>query len=80
MNNFTRIVDNGKPRIVIIGGGFGGIELVKTLKKADVQVVLIDKHNHHTFQPLLYQVATAGLEADSIIHPFRNVNRFKKTI
>lgn len=71
MNNFTRIVDNGKPRIVIIGGGFGGIELVKSLKKADVQVVLIDKHNHHTFQPLLYQVATAGLEADSIIHPFR---------
>jgi NADH dehydrogenase len=71
MNNFTRIVDNGKPRIVIIGGGFGGVELVKSLRKADVQVVLIDKHNHHTFQPLLYQVATAGLEADSIIHPFR---------
>lgn len=71
MHNFTRIIDNGKPRVVIIGGGFGGIELVKSLKKADLQVVLIDKHNHHTFQPLLYQVATAGLEADSIIHPFR---------
>ncbi len=71
MNNHTRIVDNGKPRIVIVGGGFGGLELVKSLQKADVQVVLIDKHNHHTFQPLLYQVATAGLEADSIIHPYR---------
>jgi NADH dehydrogenase len=71
MNSFTRIADNGKPRIVIIGGGFGGVELVKALHKTDVQVVLIDKHNHHTFQPLLYQVATAGLEADSIIHPFR---------
>jgi NADH dehydrogenase len=71
MNNSTRIPDIGKPRIVIIGGGFGGIELIKALHKADAQVVLIDKQNHHTFQPLLYQVATAGLEAESIIHPFR---------
>src|SRR4028118_1044741 len=73
MKNTARIANVGKPRVVIIGGGFAGIQLVKALRKADVQVVLIDKHNHHTFQPLLYQVATAGLEADSIVHPFRRI-------
>ena len=71
MKNNARIADVGKPRIVVIGGGFGGVELIKALRHADAQVVLIDKHNHHTFQPLLYQVATAGLEGDSIVHPFR---------
>ena len=50
------------PRIVIIGGGFAGVNLIKSLANKDLQVVLIDKHNYHTFQPLLYQVATAGLE------------------
>ncbi|RTY65257.1 MULTISPECIES: FAD-dependent oxidoreductase [unclassified Flavobacterium] len=54
------------PRIVIIGGGFAGIALAKKLKNKKVQVVLLDKHNYHTFQPLLYQVATGGLEAGSI--------------
>ncbi|GEO06717.1 NADH dehydrogenase [Adhaeribacter aerolatus] len=73
MANCARIEDNGKKRVVIIGGGFGGLELAKSLKDADVQVVLIDKQNFHTFQPLLYQVATAGLEGDSIIHPFRQI-------
>jgi NADH:ubiquinone reductase (H+-translocating) len=73
MANCARIEDNGKKRVVIVGGGFGGLELAKTLGKADVQVVLIDKQNFHTFQPLLYQVATAGLEAESIIHPFRQI-------
>jgi NADH:ubiquinone reductase (H+-translocating) len=72
----TRIPDIGKPRIVIIGGGFGGLELVKALRHLDVQVVLLDKHNHHTFQPLLYQVATSGLETNSIVYPFRK--RFGK--
>ncbi len=67
----ARIPDIGVPRVVVIGGGFGGINLVKGLRKAKVQVVLFDKCNHHTFQPLLYQVATAGLEASSIIYPFR---------
>ena len=64
-----------KPRIVIIGAGFAGIELAKALASADVQVVLIDKNNHHTFQPLLYQVATAGLEPDSIAYPVREIFR-----
>jgi NADH dehydrogenase len=69
----TRIADTGKLRVVIVGGGFAGLELAKALSAADVQVVLIDKQNHHTFQPLLYQVSTAGLEADSIVYPFRKI-------
>jgi NADH:ubiquinone reductase (H+-translocating) len=67
------IPDTNKPRVVIIGGGFGGINLAKSLKHADVQVVLFDKQNYNAFWPLLYQVATAGLEADSIAEPFRKV-------
>ena len=61
------------PRVVIIGGGFGGLSLAKSLCKKDVQVVLLDKHNYHTFQPLLYQVSTGGLEPDSIAYPIRKV-------
>lgn len=61
------------PRVVIVGCGFGGLQLAKSLQKAPVQVVLIDKNNYHTFQPLLYQVATAGLEADSIAYPIRKI-------
>jgi NADH dehydrogenase len=67
------IPNSSLPRIVIIGGGFAGIALAKELKNKNVQVVLIDKHNYHTFQPLLYQVATAGLEAGSIAYPIRKV-------
>ena len=62
-----------KPRVVIVGGGFAGLYMARTLKGADFQVVLIDRHNYHTFQPLLYQVATAGLEPDSIAYPIRRV-------
>jgi NADH dehydrogenase len=61
------------PRIVIIGGGFAGIAIAKELRNQKVQVVLLDKHNYHTFQPLLYQVATGGLEAGSIAYPIRKV-------
>ncbi len=61
------------PKIVIIGGGFGGIELAKKLRDKEVQVLLLDRHNYHTFQPLLYQVATGGLEADSIAFPLRKI-------
>lgn len=59
------------PRIVIIGGGFAGLAAAKGLEKQELQVVLIDQHNYHTFQPLLYQVATGGLEPDSIAFPLR---------
>lgn len=67
------IEKSNKPRVVILGGGFAGIELIKTLRHAPVQVVLIDRQNFHTFQPLLYQVATAGIEPSSIIYPFRKI-------
>jgi NADH:ubiquinone reductase (H+-translocating) len=69
----TRIADLGKPRIIVIGGGFGGLEVIKGLKGTHSQVVLFDKSNHHTFQPLLYQVATSGLETNSIVAPFRKL-------
>ncbi|QCR23611.1 NAD(P)/FAD-dependent oxidoreductase [Pontibacter sp. SGAir0037] len=62
-----------KPRVVIIGGGFGGINLAKKLKCRDFQVVLFDKQNYHGFWPLLYQVATAGLEPDAIAEPLRKM-------
>ncbi|OXA81020.1 NAD(P)/FAD-dependent oxidoreductase [Flavobacterium columnare] len=67
------IPQSSKKRVVIIGGGFAGIALAKKLRNKNFQVVLIDKHNHHTFQPLLYQVATGGLEAGSIAYPIRKV-------
>lgn len=67
------IPQSSLPRVVIIGGGFAGINLAKTLANKKVQVVLIDKRNYHTFQPLLYQVSSAGLEPDSIAYPLRKV-------
>jgi len=68
------------PRVVIVGGGFGGIELAKRLKNKPFQVVMLDKHNYHTFQPLLYQVATGGLEADSIAFPLRKIFKGQKNL
>jgi NADH:ubiquinone reductase (H+-translocating) len=67
------IKETNQKRLVIVGGGFGGIELAKRLAGKDIQVVILDKHNYHTFQPLLYQVATAGLEPDSIAYPLRKL-------
>jgi len=60
-------------RIVIVGGGFGGLELAKNLRKTGMQIVLIDKHNYHQFQPLIYQVASAGMEPSSISFPYRRI-------
>lgn len=74
------IPDTDKPRIIIIGGGFGGINLIKKLKSSRFQVVIFDRHNYHTFQPLLYQVATAGLEPDSVAGPLRKILDSKKEI
>jgi NADH dehydrogenase len=62
-----------KPRVVIIGGGFAGLAAARVLAQADVRLVMIDKQNHHTFQPLLYQVATAGLTPADIAHPIRSI-------
>lgn len=67
-----------KPRVVIIGGGFAGINLAKRLDDHRFQVVLLDKNNHHVFQPLLYQVATAGLEPEAICSPVRKILVHKK--
>ncbi|NQW43007.1 MAG: NAD(P)/FAD-dependent oxidoreductase [Bacteroidetes bacterium] len=67
------IPQSDKKRIVIIGGGFAGLKLAISLKKANFQVVLLDKNNYHQFQPLFYQVATAGLEPSAISFPFRKV-------
>ena len=67
------IPQSDKKRVVIIGGGFAGLSIAKKLRNKNLQVVLLDKHNYHTFQPLLYQVATGGLEAGSIAYPIRKV-------
>lgn len=66
------------PKIVIVGGGFGGIELAKRLRNKEVEVLMLDRHNYHTFQPLLYQVATGSLEADSIAFPLRKIFKNQK--
>jgi NADH dehydrogenase len=65
----------GKPRVVILGGGFGGLYAAKALKGAAVQVTIVDRRNHHLFQPLLYQVATAALNPSDIAVPIRSVFR-----
>ena len=64
-----------RPKIVIIGAGFGGITIAKSLKNNPVEVLLIDQHNYHNFQPLMYQIATGGLEPDSIAYPVRRIFR-----
>lgn len=69
------IPDTKLPRIIVIGGGFAGISFIKKLKGEKVQIVLFDRHNYHTFQPLLYQVSTGGLEPDSIAYPLRKIFR-----
>lgn len=74
------IPDSSFPRVVIVGGGFGGIQLAKSLRDKEVQVLMLDKHNYHTFQPLLYQVATGGLEPDSIAFPLRKIFKQHKNI
>lgn len=69
------IPESKHPRIVIIGAGFAGIHLAKSLKNKNFQIVILDKNNFHQFQPLLYQVATSGLEPDSIVFPVRKIFR-----
>jgi NADH dehydrogenase len=64
-----------KPRVLVVGCGFGGLEAVRTLSKAEVEITLLDRTNHHLFQPLLYQVATAGLSAPAVSAPIRHVLR-----
>lgn len=71
---------NGKPHIVIVGGGFGGIKLGQLFAKENVEVTLIDRHNFHLFQPLLYQVSTSVLETGEIAYPIRSFFRNNKNV
>jgi NADH dehydrogenase len=75
------IPDTTQKRVVIIGGGFGGLNVARQLSKNDdLQVVLIDKNNYHQFQPLFYQVAMAGLEPSSIVFPLRKMFQKRKNV
>lgn len=67
-------------KIVIIGAGFAGLEIAKKLAKKNTDILIIDKNNYHTFQPLLYQVATGGLEGESIAYPVRRIFRGHKNV
>src|SRR2546425_8827060 len=66
---------SGQPRVVIVGGGFGGLYAARHLRKAPVQITVVDRRNHHLFQPLLYQVATAALNPSDIAAPIRRILR-----
>ena len=70
----------GAHRVVIVGGGFGGLEAAKRLASAPVQITLVDRRNHHLFQPLLYQVATAGLNPADIAQPIRAILRSQDNV
>src|SRR6186713_197121 len=72
--------NNGRKRIIIIGAGFGGLRLARQLNGTGYEVYLIDKHNYHQFQPLMYQVATARLEPSSISFPLRKVFQHSKNV
>jgi NADH dehydrogenase len=69
-----------RPRVVIVGAGFGGLSVAKALAKADIYITLIDRQNHHLFQPLLYQVATAGLSPADIATPIRSILRHQSNV
>jgi NADH:ubiquinone reductase (H+-translocating) len=66
---------NGNPKVVVVGAGFGGLQVAKGLAKQPVQVTLVDQNNYHTFLPLLYQVATAALEPEQVAYPVRGIVR-----
>jgi NADH dehydrogenase len=69
-----------RPHVVILGGGFGGLYAARALRNADVRITLVDRRNHHLFQPLLYQVATAGLNPSDIAYPIRSIVRHQKNV
>ena len=68
------------PHVVILGGGFGGLDAARALAGAPVRVTLLDRHNYHLFQPLLYQVATASLSPGDIASPIRWILRRQKNV
>jgi NADH dehydrogenase len=76
----TRNPEPGTPRVVIVGGGFGGLDAARAFAGAPVRVTLLDRHNHHVFQPLLYQVATAALSPGDIASPIRWILRHQANV
>lgn len=74
------MTENRLPRVVIVGAGFGGLNAAMALAKAPAHITVIDRKNHHTFQPLLYQVATAGLSPGEIAAPIRSILRGRKNV
>src|SRR6202045_706694 len=69
------MTNKSRPRVVIVGAGFGGLTAARRIARLPVQVTIVDRKNHHTFQPLLYQVATAGLSPGEIAAPIRSIFR-----
>src|SRR5688572_33363660 len=69
-----------RPHVVIVGGGFGGLWATRALAGSDVRITLVDRRNHHLFQPLLYQVATAGLSSPDIAAPLRHILRNQRNV
>ena len=72
--------NSSRPRVVIVGGGFGGLYAARGLARAPVNVTVVDQHNYHLFRPMLYQVATGLLSADEIAAPIRSVLRKQKNV
>ena len=78
MNMPSDPAPNPPPHLIVIGGGFAGLWCTRALARAPLRITLIDRANHHLFQPLLYQVATAGLSAGDIAAPLRHILREQK--
>src|ERR1700751_3610512 len=74
----SAVMSEAMPRVVIVGGGFGGLAAAKALRKSNVEVIVIDRQNHHLFQPLLYQVATSVLSPGQIASPIRGILKRQK--
>src|SRR4051794_23129355 len=80
MENFSERSTGRRPHMIVVGAGFGGLEAVRTLAGAPVDITLIDRNNHHCFQPLLYQVATAVLSPADVAWPIRSLLRSQKNV
>src|SRR5688572_2146148 len=78
--NRERVSQADLPRVVIVGGGFGGLYAARGLARAPVNVTIIDKHNYHLFRPMLYQVATGLLSSDEVAAPIRSILRWQKNV
>ena len=80
INTFSRLERFDLYKIIIVGAGFAGVQAAKGLATSSFEVTIIDKHNYHLFQPLLYQVATAGLSPADIALPIRNIFRSQQNL